>query len=745
MIKLTDAVISKPTFEKKADFELSKDISEWNEEILKNFYEEINFLPKEIGTNVIVKDVDENKGYAKGSIVVFFNGKQINFPVIVKDHKLSPFDIFVQKKGSEDFYYPATEDNIKKSLMANEIGTLENRWDQARGYQLVKSPGGVLPKQSINLYDAPEESIYPPFAKMSRWPFLAKKEDLVKLGESLIGLPDVREAFHDNTGDLITNIVQLKDYQREEVHPTEHRRGIIDLNNVVNAKKAITAIDSEFIDTSKMIPLQPPCVAEMRMYCYPSMEDFLESGSNMAERFIATKIGKPMVGILLDLIDKDKFSDWDSCCAPPSTNSSDSDLAKKKESRIRRDQIFISLDGKNYATFDDYDKTGLGFYGTKILGMPDSTEKAMKMLSITTTDDFINVNKENRNDGSDKRFRGFSELHQGKSDYTGRYLDDDGRYAYGSDGYREGLFVVYGAGTSYECAEFEGNFKKFLVNNSHVYVGHDMVLIPANVASFQKVSSVKDPVYKMIVGKAKHIYLFPESSLIINKAFLKRVSKKDLMRPDLPVQRIFEEQNINKVAMCVMSDGSEIGYRIFGKPFEPISKVANLGNRMLSTAETKAALKIMGMDKTSSDKAMTEALRKYANYEQKDKNVTIYGVNDDYINPNAFAGHEKIARVNSIVKEIAYNLRRNLVKEASMLTDPDAVDVVLSLNFINEESLSNYIENLDKMKGVLADLSQLLIASRMGLSEIDETATKNAITGLSDVIEGLENVKMSVK
>ena len=100
MISLRESVIEKPVFEKIADFKLPKDITGWNEAILKNFYEDVNFLPKEIGVNVVVKDTDENKGYAKGSIVVFYNGKQINFPIIVKDFKLSPFDTFVYRKDN---------------------------------------------------------------------------------------------------------------------------------------------------------------------------------------------------------------------------------------------------------------------------------------------------------------------------------------------------------------------------------------------------------------------------------------------------------------------------------------------------------------------------------------------------------------------------------------------------------------------------------------------------------------------
>ena len=739
MIKLKDAIIPKPSFEKVASYELSKDIGEWNEQILKDFYEEVNFLPKEIGVNVIVKDVDENKGYGKGSIVVFFNNKQINFPIIIKDFKLSPFDVFAHKKNQDECYYPATESNVKKILMSDEIATLENRWDQARGYQMVKSPGGIIPKQSINLYDAPEESLYPPFAKMSRWPHLAKKEDMEKFAMGLVGTPDVGAAFHENTGDLVANLIQLKPYQREEVIPNDHHYGKISLNNIINAKKALTAIDSEFIDTSKFIPLEPPCVAETRIYEYPSMEDFLDSGSNMAERFVATKIGKPLVGIVLDLTD----SDSDCCMASPSITSELTEEQKKKADRERRDQIFVSLDGKFFSRFDDWDKTGIGFYGSKILQAPNAVEKAVKMLSLSTTDDFINTNPENYGDGSDKLFAGINNMRQGmdRDGNGGRYLENSSY----NHSWKMGLFIIYGAGSSYECREFSGEFRKYMVNNSHVYVSKDHALIPANVASFQKVCKVEDPVYKMIVGKCKNICLFPEGALVVNKHFMKELNKKDFMRPELPVQRVFEEKNINKVAMCVMSDGKQIGYRIEGKPFEPMSKIANLGGKLLTTDEAKAALRIMGMDKTASSNAMSTALNRYSDMDCRDKNVTIYGVRGDYVNPAAFAESEKTARVKDVLRELAYNLRRDLVKEASMLTDPESVDVVLSLNFINEESLGNYIENIDKMKDVLSELSKLLVASRMGLSEVDETATKNAISGLSDVIEGLENIKMSIK
>jgi len=740
MIKLNDAVIPKPSFVKLAEFELSKDVADWNEEILKNFYEQVNYLPKEIGVNIVIKNVDENKGYAKGSIVVFFNGKQVNFPIIVKDYKLSPFDVFVYKSNDKDMYSPASEDSVKKVLMSDQIATLENRWDQTRGFQLLKTPGGVMPKQPISLYDAPEESIYPPFAKMSCWRQMAKKEDLEKLAQSLIIHPDVASAFHDNTGDLVTGIVQLKKYQREEVYPKTHQKGIIDLNGVIKAKRTLTALDADMIDTSKLSPLEPPCIAEVRLYEYPSMEDFIGSGDSASERFVATKIGKPMVGILLDLVDQERFSSSDRPVLGMSSPASEED--KAKEVRNRRDQIFFSIDGKFYSTYRDYDKTGIGFYGSQAMNMPEAVEKTMKIFSIATTDDFINTNPDNRNDGSDKLFAGFSIMEQGKDRHNGgKYLENS---EYCSE-YNRGLFVIYGAGNSYECIEMEGSFRKYIVNQSHVYVSRNVVLIPANIASVQKVSSVKEPMYKMIVGKAENIYLIPETSLIVNKGFMKSLNQKDFMRPDLSVQKVYEKANITKVALSIVSDGKELGYRIDGRPFEPLKKIASIGNRPLNTMEARAALRIFGMDKTACDRAMSFAIQRFSDHSLQNKSVFIYGVDGDYINPNIFDNMEKVARVKGILDDIAKGLRIDLVKEASILTDPNAADVVLSLNFINDESLGAYIDNLPEMKKVLSDLSGLLIAARMGLSDIDEVAVKNAMKGLDTVINGLENVKMAVR
>jgi len=120
-------------------------------------------------------------------------------------------------------------------------------------------------------------------------------------------------------------------------------------------------------------------------------------------------------------------------------------------------------------------------------------------------------------------------------------------------------------------------------------------------------------------------------------------------------------------------------------------------------------------------------------------------VRGDYVNTDVMNGIEKQARVKNIIKQVCSKIRVNLIKEASALDDPEAVDVVLSLNFINEDSLNGYIENIRKMQNVSEDLAELLIASRMGLKDIDESSVKKAMDGLNKVIIDLEGVKLAVE
>ena len=86
------------------------------------------------------------------------------------------------------------------------------------------------------------------------------------------------------------------------------------------------------------------------------------------------------------------------------------------------------------------------------------------------------------------------------------------------------------------------------------------------------------------------------------------------------------------------------------------------------------------------------------------------------------------------------DLRVMLVKEAAPLLDPTSVDKVLSIGFLNPENLSIFVEYIPDFEETIKHLSELLLASRLGLSVVDSTALERAIAHLDKVVAGLKTV-----
>jgi hypothetical protein len=745
MIKLQDAVLNKPTFEKTATYELPKDVTNWNAEILEKFFEEINYLPKDINTEIVVNSIDENKGYAKGSVVVWYGNRKLNFPIIVKDFNLYPFDIYVTEHDGKFKYNNATENNVKTYLMSSEIGKIENMYDAAMGAN-IKTPGNISPKRHINLsddYNIDFISAFPNFTKMSSY---WKEEDFNHLKEVLEKNADVAHAFMDTTGDLVNNVINLNKGRQSIIR--DKTEGKLDLNNIVDTKQALTVIDSELFDTSKLIPIKAPVVCELRLYQFPSMEDFMDRGNSELLRFSASKTGKPITGIVLDYKQIHECGNQTAECCPISPANSDP-VEQARAVRNRRPQIFIDSDGKYYSTDDDWGKSGICFYGSNVLSVPGMLDKVINRISNKTTNDYLRYNKDNHGNGDDKIFHRNLELKQGKENLeNGNAIKGNYQsiipwpatvYPNFASQNKE-LLLIYGSNDTYECVKISGPFKRYKVNGTTAYACADIALIPARISTIQQVGSVTDPVYKMIAGESKKVYLIPENTIVINMDFMECLNHDDFMRPDKSIQKIYEEASILKIAIDLGSDG----YRISGDPVKPLQKIANFNDSTcLGTKDAMNILKILGMEKTAAEKALKNVLIK--NAENQGSSVIVYGVRNDYINPHLYDGIEKQARIKNIYKQIASELKIDLIKEASVISDPEAVDVMLSLNFVNEDNLNEYVDQIQIIKKVIGNLSGMLIASRMGLSDIDENATKKAIDGLDNVVKGLENIKLSIQ
>lgn len=87
-------------------------------------------------------------------------------------------------------------------------------------------------------------------------------------------------------------------------------------------------------------------------------------------------------------------------------------------------------------------------------------------------------------------------------------------------------------------------------------------------------------------------------------------------------------------------------------------------------------------------------------------------------------------------------LRRDLLKEASVLPDIQTVDSVLSLNYLNPENIRVYVGKLPYLDKALNTVCELTLFSRLGMSEVPEYASARAARALDDVVQGLKGLAM---
>lgn len=558
---LENAVIHEPVIEKVANLELSKDISEWNKEIMEQFYNDIPELPKESFVDIVIKSVDENKGYAKGSVIVK-SDKQINFPVIINDYELSPFDIFVQ----DGEFRSATKRNIDNALAPYKLGVPSK--PKSLSKDDVKSPGNIQPKESVQVNEQTQGDLY----KMS---------------------------------------------------------------SIINVKESDIEID--MTDNSVLEELVSPTACEIRLKYRPAID------------------------------------------------TPDSIVVKQKTiAGVYLGDTFISADGKYYTNSNP-------LYGIRGGG-----------TDIVTNNRLLN----NKYDGSDKQFEPMKELNQGKPrDY--------------SDIKTESLILCVFGNT---CKHLRDSFRSVIVNGSRIYVGEKKAIVPSNVLDIQEVSEIKSPEYKMALTGVDEIYLVPkDTKIIINPT---RISYMDVVKPK------------DKCECDVSVKVASGGFAIDGA--DDLYKVAGISGPM-NVNDTKTALTVLGASKDKAIEIMKVAVNKCGD------SVGLYNTNKDYISDDIIGQIEKRATMENMFSEIVRGLNIDLSKEASLLKDPEVVDTVLSLNFINEENLNNYIKDIPNMKKVSSQLAGLIIASRMGLKSIDEGAAKNAMDGLDEVIDGLTSIRMSLK
>jgi hypothetical protein len=106
---------------------LGDNVDNWAQEITQEAYKQLPFL-SDFEPNVVLDKVDEERGFAFGSIELRPKSAmtmeeqhtssldKVHVPIVVKEHMLSPFDVFISGKD----YQHLTEGRIRAALFRPE-------------------------------------------------------------------------------------------------------------------------------------------------------------------------------------------------------------------------------------------------------------------------------------------------------------------------------------------------------------------------------------------------------------------------------------------------------------------------------------------------------------------------------------------------------------------------------------------------------------------------------------------------
>jgi hypothetical protein len=187
-------------------------------------------------------------------------------------------------------------------------------------------------------------------------------------------------------------------------------------------------------------------------------------------------------------------------------------------------------------------------------------------------------------------------------------------------------------------------------------------------------------------------------------------------------------------AHALMGDRVEVMYEsggtysIRGRRLEKLAQV--LPTNFLSHDQAMYDLAILGVRPAFAREKLAEA-RKLSKWVAIDGTRPVKLASEMYYKAKTAAAEKlnKLPQVKSL-----------LLKEAAALDDPLSVDKVLSIGFLNPENIGTFITYLPEFEDTLRKLSELLVASRLGLSSVDAGALERVVKHLDRVIGGLREL-----
>lgn len=230
-------------------------------------------------------------------------------------------------------------------------------------------------------------------------------------------------------------------------------------------------------------------------------------------------------------------------------------------------------------------------------------------------------------------------------------------------------------------------------------------------------------------------YILPGNSKFIKIAEFNRI-------PEVPIEALMEK---NRVSIEYTDgnysfSGPGIGEKELGPVPKLIAQAILLGlganpiqvNSITKTAESLSKAVIYSENTfTFSD---SDNIDYTDRYEALQKIASAISPDEEFL--NAIAIISKYSRD----KE-----EQELIKRAQELAPEAVVDELLSLNFVTTDNMIIFLEELPSLKKTASTLSGMLLASRLGMSQIPDVALESSIRNIMKVIDSLDMIRTGIQ
>lgn len=230
------------------------------------------------------------------------------------------------------------------------------------------------------------------------------------------------------------------------------------------------------------------------------------------------------------------------------------------------------------------------------------------------------------------------------------------------------------------------------------------------------------PGLQKIASIANQVIAIPETfEFLPIKGKQVRVSSEEVL---------YNQQEVEKSASApnatLVSDGGSFGLR--GESADVV------GGSIMNRAEAEFALGALGLTTSQAAHLMKQAsengqVRFRARAVKSAESVKV-----------GFARSITTATPNQIAP-----LRVDLIKEASVIVDKETVDSILSLQFMNPSNVGMYVDYIPELEKTLNKVAEVLVAARLGMDDVKESAAKTAMSQLHAVVGGLKNLRDKVQ